>query len=58
MGERVCVAAQLRPEGRKREPCSFVLGEKVLRGESSTATPVRCFEASAIGKDLSPEAGS
>ena len=30
MGERVCAAAQLRPEGRKREPCSFVLGEKTL----------------------------
>ena len=31
LDERVCAAAQLCPEGRKREPCSFVLGEKTLR---------------------------
>ena len=31
MGERVCAAAHLSPEGRKREPYSFVLGEKTLR---------------------------
>ena len=26
LDERGCAAAQLRPEGRKREPCSLVLG--------------------------------
>src|SRR5262249_52467401 len=30
LDERMCAAAQLRPESRKRESCSLVLGEKTF----------------------------
>ena len=59
LDEGVAASAQVAPEDREAAAARARPGARTPSvGESSSATPVRCFEASASERYFSPEAGS